>query len=415
MKKYIRFDSVGGASGDMLLSALVGLGAELEVIEQTINRFFPEAVCLRASTTSASGLTGTRITTTCAHAHAHHHDDERVWPDAHPAHTHAHRGLKQIEQLLTQAPLSVKTRDSALAVFRALAEAEAQIHGKTPESVHFHEVGAWDSVADIVGVSLALEQLEIAGVACGPLPAGTGTIQCAHGQMPNPAPATQLLLEGMLTTQTDEPYELVTPTGAAILRVWSRTFAAVPPQAMILRSALGFGSRTLNSRANVLRATLLTEVASVSAGEELMVLETNLDDCNPEWLGVLTTDLLARGALDVWYTAIVMKKGRPATMLSVLTSATEADILREWIFRSTTTFGIRSYQVQRQALERQVEAVQVPWGEVPIKIGTWRGEVLIAAPEHEVCARLAQANNVTPRQVYETAKSVYELTKKGYK
>ena len=407
MKKYIRFDSVGGASGDMILSALAALGADLAVIEQTVGTFFPEHLHFHTDTAQASGLNGLRVSVHAEHSHAH--EDE--WPDAHEhshghAHRHEHRGLAEIEHLLSHATLSDATRTLAIAVFRALAEAEAKIHGKTPETVHFHEVGAWDSVADIVGSCLALEQLGVAGVSCGPLPAGTGTLHCAHGEMPNPAPATQVLLSGMAVTQTDEPFELVTPTGAALLRVWTRTLPPPPATSTVLRSGFGFGGRTLNGRPNVLRATLLTEAENSAAAltGDPMVLETNLDDCNPEWIGALVSDLLERGAWDVWQTPIIMKKGRPGTLLSVLAPAADADALRERIFRSTTTFGIRFHPVQRETLERRFETARTPWGDVPVKVGSLRGEDITRSPEHDACEAIAKANRIAPRQVYEAAK-----------
>ncbi len=412
MKYYLRFDSVGGASGDMILSALAALGADLAAIEKTINSFFPEHLHFRADVASASGLNGLRVTVRAEHHHPH---DDGEWPDAHAHghahadHSHAHRGLAEIGHLLSHAPLSETSRALSLGVFRKLAEAEAKIHGKTPETVHFHEVGAWDSVADIVGSCLALEQLGVVGVSCGPLPAGTGTLHCAHGEMPNPAPATQELLSGMIVTQTDEPFELVTPTGAALLRVWTHTLAPFPAEVTVIRSAFGFGSRTLSGRPNVLRASLLAEAASGAAPiaptcADLLVLETNLDDCNPEWLGALASDLLGRGASDVWFTPVIMKKGRPGTVLSVLADAACAESLRERIFRATTTFGIRFYPVQRETLARRFENVRTQWGDVPVKIGALHGEDITASPEYDACAILAKANNVTPRQVYETAK-----------
>ena len=441
---YLRFDSVGGASGDMILAALAALGADLEAVERTLAGFFPERLHIHTEAAGASGLHGLRVSVHAEHRHAH----EDVWVDAesreqrvessgelpdalaagreslvdhehshghghhhhHHAHhhyEHAHRGLREITHLLEDAPISAASRKLALDVFRALAEAEAKIHGKTPETVHFHEVGAWDSVADIVGACLALEQLGVRGVSCGPLPSGTGTIRCAHGEMPNPAPATQELLAGMTVTQTDEPHELVTPTGAALLRVWTRTLAPVPAKAAVVRSAFGFGRRTLDSRPNVLRATLLADADTREGGngdDDLLVLETNLDDCNPEWLGALTSDLLERGALDVWHTAAVMKKGRPGIVLSVLADTARTAALREWMFRATTTFGIRSYAVQRETLARRFEQAATPWGDVPVKIGSLRGEDITVSPEHEACAALANANGVALRQVYESAK-----------
>lgn len=443
MKNFLRFDSVGGASGDMILSALAALGADVQRIEQTINAFFPEPLHFHAEPASGAGLNGLHVS---VHAEHHPHHDDAFWPDADShahahehghghahdeaahghgqshhhhgeaqthvpthaahAHDHAHRGLAEITRLLVRAPLPEHTRDLALEVFQSLAESEAAIHGKTPETVHFHEVGAWDSVADIVGACLALDQLGVSGVACGPLPAGIGTIRCAHGEMPNPAPATQHLLAGMTVTQTDEPFELVTPTGAALLRVWTRSLEPVPATTTVLRSAFGFGARALNSRPNVLRATLLGETADdVPGPQDLLVLESNLDDCNPEWLGALTADLLARGARDVWYTPAVMKKGRPGTVLSVLAEAARADALCEWIFRSTTTFGIRRHAVRRDELARRFEQATTPWGQVTVKIGSLQGRPITASPEHEACAALARAHQIAPRQVYDAAKA----------
>lgn len=457
-KTYLRFDSVGGASGDMMLAALAGLGADIPAIEKTINGFFPENLHFKVSAAADAGLNGLRVE---VHAHGRHDHDDREWPDAHShgvhshghdhdhshghehshdhhahdhdhAHGHAHshdhdhahghshdhghahghshdhgghehRGLPEIAALLESSPLSEKTRRLALEVFRELAVAEAKIHGKTPETVHFHEVGAWDSVADIVGTCLALEQLGVCGVSCGPLPAGVGTINCAHGAMPNPAPATQELLRGMVVTQTDEPFELVTPTGAALLRVLTRTMEKVPAELCPLKNAFGFGHFKLKGRPNVLRATLAEAAGETAPATKAVVLECNLDDCNPEWLGALASDLLEMGALDVWHTPVTMKKGRPGTVLSVLACAAAAADMRDKIFRSTTTFGIRWYTVERETLERSVTEVATTYGAVPVKIGLLRGERVIAAPEHDVCAALAREAGVTPRQVHEAA------------
>jgi len=432
---YIRFDSVGGASGDMILGALAAVGADLPAIEAQLNRFFPEHLHIRSAPASGSGLNGIRLS---VQAHHHHHHSDTRWPDAEQAdadHTHAahhhpptethgpdadhtaavhthephphhtHRGMKEIAELINGSELSEKTKRLALAVFQRLAEAEAVIHGTTPDAVHFHEVGAWDSVADIVGGCIALEQLNIAGIACSPLPSGTGTLQCAHGVMPNPAPATQILLEGLAVVQTSEPFELVTPTGAAILATWLHALAAPPACCTPLKSGFGFGSRTLKERPNVLRATLLEESGQSVGSQgselsrELTVLETNLDDCNPEWLGTLLDDLLEAGALDVWHTPIVMKKGRPAVKLSVLTDPQRADTCRRLIFRSTTTFGIRACRIERTELAREFIEVETRWGRIPVKCGVLNGQTITLAPEHERCAQLARAGGVTVKEV----------------
>ncbi|MFA7171854.1 MAG: nickel pincer cofactor biosynthesis protein LarC [Kiritimatiellia bacterium] len=427
MKRYIRFDSVGGASGDMILAALAAVGADLTTVEEQLNRFFPEHLRIQSEAAAGSGLNGIRVS---VHAHHHHQQhDESHWTDAeqsqgehshhhhHHHHHHTHRGLLEISGLINGSTLSDKTKQLAITIFQRLAKAEAKIHGSTPEAVHFHEVGAWDSVADIVGACIALEQLNVAGVSCGALPAGTGTIQCAHGVMPNPAPATQLLMEGQTMMQTDEPCELVTPTGAAILTTWMHELEAPPACAIPLSSGFGFGSHKLQGRPNVLRATLLKEPAKEDAdlpydpakktagtppqehGHTLTLLETNLDDCNPEWLGTLLEELLEIGALDVWHTPIIMKKGRPAIQLSVLAEPNSSESCKTLIFKSTTTFGIRSSNVTRAELERQFMEVETAWGRVSVKCGILNGQTITLAPEHDCCASLAKAAGITVKEV----------------
>lgn len=438
MKKYIRFDSIGGAGGDMILAALASVGADLEVIEKQLNSFFPEHLHIKSEPASDSGLNGLNVSVS---AHHHHHHDDSHWPDAEEkhahhthshshthrpthSHTHSHRGLKEISELINGSNLSDKTKTLAIKVFTKLAEAEAAIHGKTVDTVHFHEVGAWDSVADIVGSCMALEQLEISGISCSALPCGTGTIKCAHGIMPNPAPATQNLLEGIAVEQTDEPFEMVTPTGAAILATWMEELEQTPAECTPVTNGFGFGTRKLNSRPNVLRATVQrSEDGSQKSGSEhslfpmphalcsmptrqsaqLIVLESNLDDCNPEWMGTLIDDLLENGALDVWHTPIIMKKSRPATKLSVLTAPEKADACKELIFRSTTTFGIRSYSVERTELEREFINAETAWGTIPVKCGKLNGKTITFAPEHEACAKLAKDKGVSVKEVSNAA------------
>jgi uncharacterized protein (TIGR00299 family) protein len=408
--RFIRFDSVGGASGDMLLSALVALGAELPAIQRTLRKFLPDGVRFHQEPAGDRGLHGVRVAVRCATTAPHDH-----WPDAHPTHQpravhppHApHRSLRDIVTLLKAPALDPASRSLALAVFRRLADAEGAIHNCPPGKVHFHEVGATDAIADIVGCCLALRQLGVAGVSVGPLPCGTGTITCTHGCMPNPAPATLRLLTGMAICQTDEPFELVTPTGAALLATWCAELSAPPASTKVIATGFGFGQRALRNRPNVLRATLLESIAPDQAvgadAADLLVLETNLDDCNPQWIGDLLTRLLEQGALDSWATPVIMKKGRPGTILSALVTADHAATLREHIFRATTTFGIRAYPVTREILERRFTTIATRFGQVRLKIGCRQGEELVRTPEFEDCARLARAHDTTPRQVYTAA------------
>jgi uncharacterized protein (TIGR00299 family) protein len=317
-----------------------------------------------------------------------------------------HRTLRDITRILHTPLLPPATRKLALATFQRLAAAEGAVHHRSPAKVHFHEVGAIDSIADIVGCCLALQQLAITGIRVGPLPCGTGTLTCAHGCMPNPAPATMHLLAGMEVCQTDEPFELVTPTAAALLATWRHAFPAPPAVTRVCATGMCFGRRTLLQRPNLLRATLLEspehETPPAVAAEEpaLIVLETNLDDCNPQWVGELLARLLEHGALDSWATPVIMKKGRPGLVVSALAPAARAAPLRAQIFRATTTFGIRTYAVTRETLARRFETVSTPFGPVQVKVGSHRGEDLVRAPEFEDCLRLARTHDTTPRIVY---------------
>lgn len=434
---YIRFDSVGGASGDMILAALAGMGADLSQIFATLAARLPEPLSAIVKPASSHGLNGLRVrlssepqtpgtwpdaqTHEHKHAHDHSHGHEHAHDHAHghkhdhahhagndspPAtpsghhhtHDHHHRTLAEITPLLAGDTL-------ALSVFRRLAEAEGHIHGKAPDAVHFHEVGALDSIADIAGACLALRQLGVGGVTVGPLPCGIGTITCAHGIMPNPAPATLELLQGMETIQTDEPFELVTPTAAALFAVWTRDLPPPPTRLRVLRSAFGFGNRTLANRPNVLRATLFEEadVETATPDADLVVLEANLDDCNPQWIGDLIARALKAGALDAWAVPATFKKARPGVVFAVLVPQERVTAVEALIFAATTTFGIRRHAVDRSILDRRFETAVTPWGEVRIKIGARDGRDLVRTPEYEDCARVADAAGVTPRQVYEAA------------
>ena len=393
-----------------MLSALVSLGADLGKIEREIGAFFPEPIHFHLSPSSQSGISGFRIRVGVGDSP----HDESIWmerggahsnhsPDSHhsASHSHCHRTFVQIRDLISASPLSEVTRSRAIAVFRAIAEAEGKIHGKEPEEVHFHEVGAWDSVADIVGVCLALEQLGVEGISCGPLPAGIGTLHCAHGEMPNPAPATQALLRGMAITQTDEPHELVTPTGAALLSVLSRS-APVPPVLVVEKEGIGFGSRELESRPNLLRATLLSSPEKPTSAETVWMVETNLDDAPPEWIAATAQRLMEAGALDVWTTPILMKKGRAGCTLSVLAEEQSVASLRLMVFRELPTFGIRFYPVKRETLSRRFDPVETPWGVLPVKVGTLQdGSPVTASPEFTDCDRVAREKGLPLRQVYE--------------
>ncbi len=389
--RHLHLDSVGGASGDMLLATLLDLGADAAAVRSLLQSLPVEPFELDIARAAADGFAGTRVTV-------------RVPPAA-----HAHRRLADIAALIAASHLPAPARALALATFENLAAAEAAVHGTTPADVHFHEVGAVDSIVDIVGSCLALHMLGIGAVSVGPLPCGTGTLTGAHGVMPNPAPATAALLRGAVVVQTEEPYELVTPTGAALLTTWSARLpagAAASAPAVLTAVGCGLGHRRLLNRPNLLRGLLREPQATAAADEapELcLVLECNVDDTVPELLGALCVQLLTAGALDVFTTAVQMKKQRPGTLLTVLAHPTQRDTLLTTLFEGCTTFGVRETLTRRHVLARRHIEVETSFGSLRVKIGTWQGRDLTRAPEYEDCVRAAAAHGVPVRAVYEAA------------
>lgn len=393
--KILSFESTGGASGDMILAALFSLGVDPDTINSRLRGLAIEDFHLHIDRSALSRqISGVRVHVHVGHEHDHDHD--------HSHHHAPHRGLKEINDLLGRADLPEAVRAMALRVFDAIGEAEARIHGVPKATIHFHEVGAMDSILDIVGSCLALHELGVDGVCVGPLPQGIGIIQCAHGTFPNPAPATVELLKGMNVVQTDEPFELVTPTAAALLTAW-KSLDRLPAGMRLVAVGYGVGHRDLAERPNVLRASLYEEDAASGDHDTCLVLECNLDDTNPELLGALSENLLARGVLDVFWTPVQMKKNRPGALLTVLCQPADRDHVLDMIFRGSTTFGVREHEVHRTKLQRRFESVATPFGEVSVKIGTWRGDDITRAPEMDDCIRLAREHGIAAREVYEAA------------
>ena len=435
----LRFDSVGGASGDMILGALSDLGADLGAIATQVHAILPDPFHLHIAQETIGGIAGTRVSVELQ-KHHHHHDesvignqcsvisntDNRLPITDHRQpitdhHHHHGRNLPEIIAMLSSAPQH-DAAQLAIKVFCRLAEAEAAVHGTTADKVHFHEVGAVDALVDIYGSCLALIQLGVTSVSVGPLPEGHGTVTCAHGVMPNPAPATARLTTGHPCERIDEPFELVTPTGAALLMTWKEEFPETRTPVASVKSGYGFGQRTLTSRPNLLRATLGTVISnqySVISNVDtrqptassqapitdyrlpitdhtgsVLCLQTNLDDVSPEVLGYTLEKLLEAGALDAWFTPIQMKKNRPGVMLSALCDASQADALRHIIFRETGTLGIRQTTLERTVLERRTETAQTPYGPVRMKVTEFG-----AKPEYEDCKRLAEQHGVPLRNV----------------
>ena len=337
-----------------------------------------------------------------AHAHdhgEHGHNDE---PDHHG------RTFREIKELISRSSLSAWVKGKATAVFHRVAVAEGQIHGRAPEEVHFHEVGAIDSIVDIVGACVCLEQLGKPRVLAGDPIEGTGTIHCAHGTFPIPAPATLEILRARQVSlqQCEEPGELITPTGAALLAELVSSFGRMPVL-RIEKIGYGLGSRHNKTRPNVLRAVLGAS-SSERAGmdwqvDQVAVLETNLDDINAELLGAFVEKAFAAGALDVFHTAIQMKKNRPGVLLTVLCATGDADRFCELLLVETTAFGVRRTVADRRKLNRETLPVKTRFGDVAVKVGRLNGKVVQTSPEFESCRRVADEKGVSVRAVYDAA------------
>lgn len=401
--RIIRFDSVGGASGDMLLGALIGLGADAAELNRRLETLIPGEFKITAGPFESFGINGIQAGVELhEHDHHHHHHGD---DDGHHGHHHHHHGrsFREIRELIQSSALPEKTRRLSLAVFTRLAQAEAKIHGKAVDDVHFHEVGAVDSIVDIVGCCLALELLGVDAVSVSSLPTGSGLVRCAHGIYPVPAPATAELLTGLKSRPCeDEPFEMVTPTGAALLAVWPK--AEITAGAVVTGTANSFGKHPYKTRPNLLRALLYEETGAESENaDEVILLETNIDDSTPEVTGHLCGLLAATpGVADAWTTPIMMKKQRPAVMLSILVKPVAKETVLELIFRESSTFGVREYPVVRHCLERRFEEVETPYGKIKVKVGLFRGREVSRSPEYEDCRRAAEAAGVPLKTVYQS-------------
>ncbi len=350
----------------------------------------------------------------CDHDHDHGHEHHHGVPETAAPHEHG-RNFAEIRTLIQASKLSKWVKDKSIAVFHRVAVAEGKIHGHPPEEVHFHEVGAVDSIVDIVGACVALEMLGKPRVFAASPVEGTGMIRCAHGNFPIPAPATLEILSarGVIIQQCEEPGELITPTGAAILAEFAESFGPMQ-QLTVEKIGYGLGTRQNKTRPNVVRAVLgntskVQSPKSKAGGaldwetDTIAVLETNLDDINAEWLGGFVEQALVGGALDVFHTPVQMKKNRPGVLLTVLCARDDADRFSEMILRETTAFGVRRTLAERRKLHRESVKVQTKFGEVAVKIGRLNNQRVQAAPEFESCRALAEQGGVPVREVYAAA------------
>lgn len=383
------FDCFSGASGDTILGTLVDAGASVESLRKGLAGLPLSGYTLSAEKVLKQGFSATQV---------------RVELDV--TGTQPRRCLRDVLSVLESGALPHEVRKNAVAIFTRLAEAEAGVHGTTVDNVHFHEVGAVDAIVDVVGALLGLRELQVSRVVCSPISTGSGTVKCAHGVIPIPAPGTIALLEGVPVLATDEPGELTTPTGAAILTTLAESYGPLPGMT-IRRCGCGAGRREGQYRPNLLRV-FLGDPSDDSEIDEIVVLESNLDDVSSEAVGFCVDKLLDAGALDAYTVPITMKKSRPGVVLTVLARPGDAGRFQEIIFRETTTFGIRRFPVRREKLKRRHDAVETRFGPILVKVGTRGGVDYTASPEYEDCRQAADANGAPLKEVMQAASRAWK-------
>ncbi len=464
-------DCFSGISGDMFLGALVDAGVPAQLLEQTVAALNIEA-SLQISRVQRNGISATKVDVfsqgekdlprevywaqQAGHSqHAHpndqdYHDHEtahtrepapvallehnyalpdapsargrtssrdRAKPDPAPqhiehehAHSHPHgRGLNEIRDVISVAPISQSAQKNAIAIFEVLGAAEAKIHDTSIEKIHFHEVGAVDAIVDIVCAAVGAEALGVDEIVCSPLNVGGGTVKCAHGTLPVPAPATLELLKDVPVYSSGVQFELVTPTGAAIVKTLVKRFSSFPPM-KVEKTAYGAGTRDFAGHANILRLTIGESQPEVSADtlrDTITVLEANIDDLNPQVFGYVMDRLLQEGALDAFGLPVQMKKNRPGMLLTVLCRNADAAKLTDLIFTETSTLGVRQREEERQTLAREWVTVATKWGDVRLKVASRNGTVTNYAPEYEDCRRIATERDVPLKTVMQEALHLY--------
>lgn len=380
--KALYFDCFAGVSGDMVLGSMLDSGLELGLLESELKKLELSGYSISAEKVVKHGISGTAF---------------RV--DVHAP--QPPRNYNDILTMINSSALDSEARDNACAVFALIARAEAEVHGVDIDSVHFHEIGAVDSIIDICGAAIAIKEAGVQAVYCSPVNTGSGTVKTAHGILPVPAPATARILEGMTVYSSGTMAELATPTGSAILKHYCRACSSIPVMEL---AASGYGAGSMDLEfPNMLRIFRGEIQPSSSAGEKIIELETNIDDMNPELFSHIFESLFAKGAIDVTVIPAFMKKNRPGHILKVLASPEDLQPLVREVFRETTSSGVRFREISRFILERETVGVDTSFGTVRVKVHRYGGDTVTVSPEYEDCRRQAAEHDVAVKTVYNAA------------
>jgi len=408
--KTLYLDLVGGISGDMFLGALIDLGVSQDVLCQELAKLNVPGWHLHAEKVLRNAISGIQVTVHQEDHEEHHHHHEHTH-EHHHRHSHEHRGLSEITAIIEQSTLSEWVKGHAKSMFRRVATAEGKIHGKSPEEVHFHEVGAIDSIVDMIGACIGLELLGKPVVQASNPTDGVGYIECAHGKIPVPVPATLSILgsRGIALGQCNEPTEMITPTGATILAEFA---ARIGPMQDVVAEKIGysFGSKEFTTRPNMLRAVLgngvaQTEFANADLDEDQVeILQANIDDTTPEILGYVMDKAFSLGALDVWQTPILMKKNRTAVEFSILCSKDKLELLAQLLLIETNTIGVRHYPMSRIKLKREIATMETKWGSIPVKVSKMGDRIVHIKPEFDACKRIANEQDIPIQEVIDAVR-----------
>ncbi|MCK4846360.1 MAG: nickel pincer cofactor biosynthesis protein LarC [Deltaproteobacteria bacterium] len=383
--RVLYFDSPSGISGDMTMAALIDLGVDIKKIKRELKKL---------------GLSNYTIKTTLERRHA----IEGVRFKVRTTESKHHRTFKDIKKIIEKSKLAKEVKVLSIEIFKTLAIAEGSVHGISAEKVHFHEVGAVDSIVDIVGVAIAIIDLKVDAIYSSPIPLGSGLVSTMHGTMPIPAPATIELMRGIPTKPSPVAMELTTPTGAVIAKTLVKEFGPMPAM-VIEKIGYGVGGKDFEEIPNILRVVLGEMTATPeSDSQSAIVLETNIDDMTPEIGGYLIERLLKEGALDAYITPVQMKKTRMGMLITVITEEKLKDSLLEVIFTESTSIGVRSYRVERDCLAREIKMIKTPYGKVGVKLSYLNGRLVNSAPEYEDCKLLAEKKGIALKEIMDSAR-----------